>query len=159
MVGNSSFTGLDKSCPSTAHNRDGVCQKSSNALRLIETRHPKSACQRMYAGRWQVLSFCRWQSPPERSCWLPSYLVCSNLPSSWCFTSEGPEECCTSEGPEERAHETGWCNFCDDDNAEFTGLHRGDLREPLFAFPAGYHDHDGADGSCWSAKKIIPFTC
>src|SRR5580692_6599596 len=56
-----------------------------------------------------------------------------------------------SEGPEDATHETGWCDFCGDvgDNAEFTGLYRGDLREPLFAFPAGYPNYDGADGSWW----------
>src|SRR5580704_9791905 len=57
------------------------------------------------------------------------------------------------EGPEEATHETGCCDFCPDvgGTTGFTGLHCGDLREPLFAFRAGYHDHDGADGSCWGA--------
>jgi hypothetical protein len=47
-----------------------------------------------------------------------------------------PNEPLSLEGPDDATHETGWCDFCADigDNTEFTGLRRGDLREPLFTF-------------------------
>jgi hypothetical protein len=36
-----------------------------------------------------------------------------------------------------------------DEHAELAGLRGEDLREPLFAFPAGNHDHHDANRGAW----------